>query len=382
MSSSRKLPIAATESGRLSAADRARSSCSQTGDRPDTSAVAPEIRAPIIHESGESWQAPDWRKALSESFTNLNALLDFLELDPRQLAATEPAATGFSLRVPRGFAAQMRKGDPDDPLLQQVLPSARELLATPGFGPDPVGDLRSRTVPGVLHKYRGRVLLMATGACAVHCRYCFRRHYPYAAGIASAHRWRAILDYLRADGSIREVILSGGDPLLVGDARLAEWFEQLAGIGHLERLRLHTRLPVVLPQRVTPALLELLRGAALKPVVVLHINHPNELAEPVLKAIAGLKRTDALLLNQSVLLRRINDSAEILAALSERLFSAGVLPYYLHQLDRVQGGAHFEVDAASTRDLYQKLLAMLPGYLVPRLVQEIAGRASKIPITG
>jgi EF-P beta-lysylation protein EpmB len=319
---------------------------------------------------------------LIEAFTELPALLDFLELAPRQLDPMLYDMTGFGLRVPRGFASQMHKGDPADPLLLQILPSLQERSAAPGFGPDPVGDLQAQAVAGILHKYRGRALLMTTGACAVHCRYCFRRHYPYPEGIASPRHWQAILDYLRADRSIREVILSGGDPLMVGDARLAEWFRQLADIEQLQRLRLHTRLPVVLPQRVTPGLLELLRESALTPVVVLHINHPNELSGAVIEAVARLKGTGALLLNQAVLLRRINDSVEILASLSERLFAAGILPYYLHLLDRVQGAAHFEVGEACARKLYQGLLAALPGYLVPRLVREIAGRASKVPIPG
>jgi EF-P beta-lysylation protein EpmB len=223
---------------------------------------------------------------------------------------------------------------------------------------------------------------MATGACAVHCRYCFRRHYPYAEGIASPRRREAILGYLQADPGIREVILSGGDPLLLSDARLDEWFKQFADIEHLRRVRLHTRLPVVLPQRITPGLLELLRRSPLTPVVVLHINHPNELSGPVIEALSRLKGTGVLLLNQSVLLKGVNDSAEILSALSERLFEAGVLPYYLHLLDRVQGAAHFEVDEVCARELYQDLLVALPGYLVPKLVREIAGRASKTPLTG
>jgi EF-P beta-lysylation protein EpmB len=276
----------------------------------------------------------------------------------------------------------MRKGDPDDPLLLQVLPSVQELIPAPTFSPDPVGDLQAQATPGILHKYRGRALVMATGACAVHCRYCFRRHYPYTEGIAAPRRREGILDYLRADPSMREVILSGGDPLMLSDARLAQWFEQLAGIEHLQRLRLHTRVPVVLPQRITPGLLELLQQSPLKPVIVLHINHPNELSEPLIEALSRLKRTDTLLLNQSVLLKRVNDSVEVLTALSERLFDAGVLPYYLHLLDRVQGAAHFELDEASAGELYQGLLAALPGYLVPKLVREIAGRASKTPLTG
>ncbi|MGD8588722.1 MAG: EF-P beta-lysylation protein EpmB [Chromatiales bacterium] len=319
---------------------------------------------------------------MSEAFTELPSLLAFLELEPRQLDLMLDDSTGFGLRVPQGFAAQMRKGDPADPLLLQVLPSAQEQLAVPGFAPDPVGDLQAQAVPGILHKYHGRALIMATGACAVHCRYCFRRHYPYTDGIAAPRRWQAILEYLQADRSIREVILSGGDPLLVSDTRLAEWIRQLADIQHLQRLRLHTRLPVVLPQRVTSELLELLCESDLSPVVVLHVNHPNELSQPVLEAIASLKGTGALLLNQSVLLRRVNDSAEVLASLSERLFASGVLPYYLHLLDRVQGAAHFEVVESHALELYRLLLTSLPGYMVPKLVREMAGRASKTPMSG
>ena len=358
------------------------SSGTQGTDRSITTAAAPINWAPIIHESAESWQASGWQRLLSEAFTELPELLDFLELDPQRLDPSLAQATGFALRVPRGFAAQMRKGDPQDPLLLQVLPSAHELQAVANFGPDPVGDRQAQTAPGILHKYQGRVLLMATGACAVHCRYCFRRHYPYAEGIATPRRWVAILGYLQADPSIREVILSGGDPLLLSDARLAQWFQQLAGIEHLQRLRLHTRLPVVLPQRITEGLLELLRRSTLTPVVVLHINHPNELSVAVIEALSRLKRTGTLLLNQTVLLKGVNDSLQTLTSLSERLFDAGVLPYYLHLLDRVQGAAHFEVDEARAGDLYQGLLAALPGYLVPKLVREIAGRASKTPIAG
>jgi EF-P beta-lysylation protein EpmB len=327
-------------------------------------------------------QASDWRLALTNAFTELAPLLAFLELDNSQLDPGLPLATGFSMRVPRGFAAQMRKGDPKDPLLLQVLPTAEELRKQPGFNANPVGDLQAQASPGILHKYDGRALLIATGACAVHCRYCFRRHYPYAEGSAAPRRWDNIMHYLREDRSIREVILSGGDPLMLSDARLNEWFRQLDTIDHLQRVRLHTRLPIVLPERVTPALLEQLQQSRLKPVIVVHSNHPNELSEPVVDAIRRLKQTGVLLLNQSVLLKHVNDSLEILTSLSERLFAAGILPYYLHLLDRVQGAAHFEVDEASARALQQGLLASLPGYLVPKLVREIAGEASKTPLPG
>jgi len=382
MSSSRKIPITATQSGRTTSADLAAASRSPGIEQTTTAALTPENWAPIIQQSETSWQAPDWRRALAEAFTELPPLLRFLELAPDSFDPALPDATGFAQRVPREFAARMRKGDPDDPLLLQVLPTMQERLERAGFRTDPVGDLQSQVVPGLLHKYHGRALIVATGACAVHCRYCFRRHYPYAEGVASPRQWGAILEYLRATPSLREVILSGGDPLMVDDARLADWFHQLAQIGHLQRLRLHTRLPVVLPQRVTPGLLELLRRSRLAPVVVLHVNHPNELSEGVLEAAARLRQTGALLLNQAVLLKRVNDSPEVLAALSERLFAAGIQPYYLHLLDRVQGAAHFEVDESRACALYRGLQDTLPGYLVPRLVREIAGRDCKTPISG
>jgi EF-P beta-lysylation protein EpmB len=232
-----------------------------------------------------------------------------------------------------------------------------------------------------LRKYRGRALLMPSAGCAVHCRYCFRRHFPYKQIPARTDLDRALAE-LAAAADIHEVILSGGDPLLLDDAALARLLARLAHIDQLKRLRIHSRLPVVLPERVTPALCRLLAAHPQRCVLVIHANHPAEIGRAVAEALTDLHQAGVVLLNQSVLLRGVNDAVATLTELSERLFECGVLPYYLHQLDRVQGGAHFEVDAASTRDLYQKLLAMLPGYLVPRLVQEIAGRASKIPITG
>jgi EF-P beta-lysylation protein EpmB len=245
---------------------------------------------------------------------------------------------------------------------------------------DPVGDLAAMASPGVLHKYAGRVLLTATGACGVHCRYCFRRHFPYGEATAAADHWQAALDYIAHDTSIYEVILSGGDPLALSDRRLAELVHAVAGIGHVTRLRVHTRLPVVVPARITTELVNWLNGTRLNPVLVVHANHANELDAAVRAALSRLRAAGVTLLNQAVLLRAVNDSVEALTALSEQLFAAGVLPYYLHLLDRVQGAAHFEVDAPQARELMTQLAARLPGYLVPRLVREIAGAPSKLAL--
>ena len=271
----------------------------------------------------------------------------------------------------------MRAGDPADPLLRQVLPLDAEDQLNPGFGKDPVGDLAALAGPGVLHKYQGRALMITTGACAIHCRYCFRRHFPYAEAQGRGADWTPVLDYLASDDSIEEVILSGGDPLALSDSRLAALAEGLDRIAHLQRLRIHTRLPIVLPERVDADLLAWLGTTRLKPVMVLHANHAQEFDADVDAALVLLRNAGVCLLNQSVLLRGVNDSVAALRALSERLFVAGVLPYYLHLLDRVQGAAHYEVAEAQARALLLELAAQLPGYLLPRLVREQAGATAK-----
>lgn len=330
----------------------------------------------MIPRTAELRQTPAWQRLLARAITDPTELLALLGLDPA-LAARAPAGR-FPLRVPRGYVARMRRGDPADPLLRQVLPIDAEARAVPGFVRDAVGDLRARCAPGVLHKYRGRVLLVATGACAVHCRYCFRRHFPYAESAAAADAWDGALRYVAGDPGIDEVILSGGDPLTLADRRLAPLARALAAIPHVTRLRLHTRLPVVLPERVDDDLLAWLCGTRLAPVVVIHANHANEIDGDVRAALARLRARGVTLLNQSVLLAGVNDDAGALAALSEALFAAGVLPYYLHLLDRVEGTAHFEVDEGRARALMAEVSARLPGYLVPRLVRERAGAAAKI----
>lgn len=322
-------------------------------------------------------QTPAWQRELAQAVTDPAELLVLLQLSPDLLGPARTAATSFSLRVPRPYLARMRKGDPQDPLLRQVLPLAEELQPAPGFDHDPVGDQATMVVPGVLHKYQGRVLLTVTGACAVHCRYCFRRHFPYADANPASDHWQPALGYIAADDSIHEVILSGGDPLTLSDQRLAALARSLQEIPHVRRLRIHTRLPIVLPQRVDALLLDWLGRLRLKAVVVVHANHAREIDAAVHTACAGLLDAGVTLLNQSVLLRGVNDSADALADLSEALFSAGVLPYYLHQLDRVAGAAHFEVSDAGARALMREINARLPGYLVPRLVREIAGAPGK-----
>ena len=340
-----------------------------------------KIGGAMITGTAELRQVPLWQRELAHVVTEPSELLGLLGLGEEWRAAAEAAARTFPLRVPRGFVARMRHGDPRDPLLLQVLPLAAELVSTPGFSTDPVGDHAALRAPGVLHKYQGRVLLTATGACAVHCRYCFRRHFPYEEANASVDGWRGALEVIGADVSITEVILSGGDPLTLSDRRLSDFVEQLARLPHVTRLRLHSRLPVVLPERVTTLLCDALTGTRLRVVMVIHANHAQEIDASVHRACARLIERGFLLLNQSVLLRGVNDSVEALAQLSEALFASGVLPYYLHQLDRVQSAAHFEVADETALALHAGINARLPGYLVPRLVREIPGAAGKMQLT-
>ena len=322
---------------------------------------------------------PGWRELWRDAITDPVELLQAVGLGGRA-DLLPPDDAGFALRVPRGFVARMRRNDPFDPLLLQVLPQLAEHDQAEGFTLDAVGDMASKAGHGVLHKYDGRALLIASGSCAINCRYCFRRHFPYGEEIAAASRWHEALAHVKADPSIRELILSGGDPLALATHKLEELTRSLADLPHIIRLRIHSRLPVVLPERVDDAFIGWLAAVPLQKVVVLHANHANELDASVDAACARLRAAGATVLNQSVLLRGINDDADTLAELSERLFAAGVLPYYLHQLDRVQGAAHFEVDDKRALALMEALRARLPGYLVPRLVREVGGDASKRPL--
>lgn len=323
-----------------------------------------------------------WQKEMAEAFTRIDELFAFLGLDTGRIPASIPAAATFPFRVPRSFASRMEKGNNDDPLLLQVLPSPRELDVQPDFIRDPVGDMAARAAPGVLQKYRGRTLLITTGACAINCRYCFRREFPYSDNQLGKRHESAALDYIATDPSISEIILSGGDPLALDDRRLANLTESLAAIPHIKRLRVHTRMPIVLPSRITPSLLRWLTDTHLKTVLVVHANHPNELNETVADAFAPLRQSPVTLLNQSVLLRGINDTSETLTRLSERLFAIGILPYYLHLLDKTTGTAHFNVSRANGRKLHRSLMRELPGYLVPKLVWEQPAAPFKMPVEG
>ena len=320
---------------------------------------------------------PEWQNALSEAFTRPAELLEFLKLPANLPALRMAEVREFPLRVPRGFAERMEKGNPLDPLFTQIWPSPLESETPRDFVADAVGDLAKLKPGGIIHKYHGRALVIATGACVINCRYCFRRHFPYGETRASRNRWKTLLTELASDDTIEEVILSGGDPLSLTDDKLAELAEGLNAIPHLKRLRVHTRQPIVLPERVNDDLLEWLVGGRLQPVVVVHANHPNELDKQVAGAAARLRKAGVPLLNQSVLLKGVNDSLDVLKNLSERLFEIGILPYYLHLLDRVQGAAHFEVEETVGKALTRELAGHLPGYLVPRLVREIAGKPAK-----
>jgi len=322
---------------------------------------------------------PAWQQQLADAVRSGTELLQLLDIDPARFNSL-PLDTGFPLRVPRAFVARMEKGNANDPLLRQVLPLGAEAQAAEGFSVDPLDEAGAMPVPGLLHKYHGRALLTVTGACAVHCRYCFRRHFPYREANPSSEHWQPAIGYLHGHPEIGEVILSGGDPLSLTDRRLQALTGRLAAIPHLHTLRIHTRMPVVLPARVDAGLLEWLRGQTLKVVVVVHCNHPNEIDAHVRSSLLALSGTGATLFNQSVLLRGVNDDVAVLAGLGRSLFTAGVLPYYLHQLDRVQGAAHFAVPDREALQLMAGLRRELPGYLVPRLVREQPGANSKVPL--
>lgn len=317
-----------------------------------------------------------WQQALAEAFTDLDSLCHYLQLDPKTLDALEEYRQ-FPIKVPREFAESMAIGNPNDPLLRQVLPLSQELSEQPGFITDPVGDLKALATEGVIHKYQGRVLFISTGACAIHCRYCFRRNFPYGEQQLANSKIQQAIDYIQNQPEITEVILSGGDPLLLNDDKLADLFSALNKIPQLQRIRIHTRIPVVLPSRITHELLSVFSESRCSIIVVLHSNHPNELSKKVAKACLKLKESRASLLNQSVLLKGINDDAETLHYLSERLFALGVMPYYLHQLDKAKGTAHFEVHDSEALELLESLKQTLPGYLVPKLVREQSGAPYK-----
>lgn len=318
-----------------------------------------------------------WQKKLAQGFSSVAELLKYLELPLHQ--GSRNAERNFPSRIPLSFAQRMEKGNLQDPLLLQVLATDDELTVSDAYTLDPLIENNPGTNPikGLIHKYHGRVLLTFTGACAVNCRYCFRRHFPYGNNNPGRNGWQDIYDYIAKDSSITEVILSGGDPLLASDLVWAEFIHQLEHIPHVHTLRVHTRIPIVFPERIDKDLVTLLGATRLKKVIVLHCNHPQELDEQVLQACNDLRGANCTLLNQSVLLAGINDEPDILASLSQRLFAYGVLPYYLHVLDKVQGAAHFDLPFSRAQAIFRQLQNILPGYLVPRLAREEPGKQSK-----
>lgn len=317
-----------------------------------------------------------WQKALAKAIREPSELLEYLNLPESLLKGAIAASASFALRVPLGYCQRIEKGNPHDPLLRQILPLDEELIIDQQFTLDPVADLAAVQVPGLLHKYHGRVLIITTPACAVHCRYCFRRHFPYQEN-RSEQNWRAAVDYIRENSDINEVILSGGDPLSLTESKLKNLTDQLINIPHIKTLRLHTRQPIVLPERVNSELLNWLDSLPWKIVIVLHCNHANEIDSSVSEALYKLQQHQITLLNQSVLLHGVNDDADDLVNLSQTLFAHHVLPYYLHLLDNVQGAKHFFVNPEKAKQLLSEMRQRLPGYLVPKLVEERAGEKSK-----
>jgi EF-P beta-lysylation protein EpmB len=335
----------------------------------------------MIPRTVPTWQIKSWQEELKELIQDPKILIDRLQLGSEWLEPAQRAGTHFPLRLTESYLSRIRPGDPSDPLLLQVLPLGEELNTSPGYSADPLEERRFNPVPGLVHKYRSRVLLIAATQCAINCRYCFRRHFPYDDHQLSRPEWQQALDYVQRTPEVNEVILSGGDPLSLGDKQLAWLVQQIADIQHIKRLRIHTRYPIILPSRITPEFVEAIRHPRLRTLLVMHCNHPQEIDETVCAGVNTLQEGGVQLFNQTVLLKNINDNSRILATLSEKLFDAGVLPYYLHLLDKVQGAAHFAVNDADAKTLYGELLTLLPGYLVPRLVRETPHEGSKTPVS-
>lgn len=328
-------------------------------------------------------QEQNWQSQLSDLITDPLELLNLLELSTDQLlSGAILASEKFKLRVPRAFVGKMNAKDPLDPLLLQVLPHHLELEEHPEFVTDPLGEEAANQLPGVLHKYKSRFLLTLTGACAVHCRYCFRRHFPYQENLPKNEDWLNIKNYIESNPDINEVILSGGDPLTLSNRKLALWLERLSSLKQVKILRIHSRVPIVIPNRIDEELISLLKNSRLRIILVVHSNHASELDDFTCSKLLQLSEHHITVLNQAVLLKGVNDSAQTLTDLSYRLFEARVMPYYLHVLDKVKGAQHFDLIPSEIDAIYQDVLASLPGYLVPKLVREIAGEKNKTPLLG
>ena len=333
----------------------------------------------MIARSRTAEEPHDWQSQLRNAYRDPLRLLDALDIDAADVSMSDAAARLFPFRVPHAYATRMRRGDPHDPLLRQVLPRDDETETNAGFADDPVGETSLIRNSSLIQKYHGRALLMVSGACAINCRYCFRRAFPYGATVGDERLAQAV-EKIAQDLSLSEIILSGGDPLVVDDESVAALFTALESCSHIKRIRIHTRLPIVLPARITSALLRTFSASPQQTIIVVHVNHAREIDAATADALGRCRAAGITLLNQSVLLRGVNDDAEVLAELSTTLFAAGVMPYYVNLLDRVTGTAHFEVDDSRALELEQGLRARLPGYLVPRFVREIPGAPAKLPL--
>jgi len=334
---------------------------------------------PTIVKTFKTKSHMTWQKELANVVTDPKVLLEMLKISPNDYQEHFKARKLFPVRVPRPFIERMKIGDINDPLLMQVMPLHQEFLVTEGFKEDPLEE-HDTVAEGLLHKYKHRVLMIVKAGCAINCRYCFRRHFPYADNSPNKKRWQQALTYIAKHKEISEVIFSGGDPLMASDEHLIWLIKQIEGIAHIKRLRLHTRLPVVIPERISKGLVEILSACRLKTTMVVHINHPNEINQTLDNALEPLRKARIPLFNQSVLLKGINDDANVLAQLSEDLFDIGIQPYYLHMFDPVQGAAHFNVVESEAINIVNQTMAILPGFLMPKLVREIAGQTNKTPI--
>ena len=329
------------------------------------------------------YQEQNWQTQLSDLITDPLELLEILKLAPDQLlSGAILASEQFKLRVPRAFANKIEKSNIFDPLLLQVLPHHLELEDHADFVTDPLGEEQANQQPGVLHKYKSRFLLTLTGACAVHCRYCFRRHFPYQENLPKNDDWINIKNYIETQSDINEVILSGGDPLTLSNRKLKLWIDRLETVNQLKYLRVHSRVPIVIPNRIDDELISIFKNSRLRIILVVHSNHANELDDFTCAKINSLVKENITVLNQAVLLKGVNDSVQALCNLSYRLFDAGIMPYYLHVLDKVKGAHHFDLNPKVIDQIYKDVLANLPGYLVPKLVREIAGEQNKTPLFG
>lgn len=331
----------------------------------------------IIQQKVEQPNKEAWIFDLANVVTDIKTLYRCLDLDPDTISLSMlQAKKQFPLRVPLAFINRMKKGDSHDPLLLQVLCDDNEMLQVAGYSDDPLQE-QNNAIPGLLHKYHNRALLITKTACAINCRYCFRRHFPYHENQSSKKNLNIALNYIATHPELDEIILSGGDPLMAKDNEIAFLISELEKIPHIKRLRIHTRLAVVIPSRITQQLSRLFTQSRLQIIVVTHINHPNEIDNEVTRAVWQLKQSNVLVLNQSVMLKNINDNVEVLAQLSNKLFDSGILPYYIHLLDKVQGAAHFFVDDKTAKQLMKQLAEKVSGYLVPKLAREIGGEKSK-----